>query len=46
MRAKALELKIATEGEIDLMIKAWEDWQAMEDAVLGVVNGEAIIRKV
>ena len=46
MRVKALELGFASEKGIDEMIEAWQKWMVTDDAVLGLMNGEAIIRKV
>lgn len=45
MRSKALELGMATERGIEEMIEAWGTWTVTEDAVLGIMNGEAIIHK-
>jgi len=26
-------------------VRAWEEWMGTEEAVLGIVNGEVIVRK-
>ncbi|KAI5457068.1 S-adenosyl-L-methionine-dependent methyltransferase [Mariannaea sp. PMI_226] len=45
MRSKAIELGIATEDEIEEMIKAWDEWSRTDDATLGIMNGEALVTK-
>lgn len=45
LRAKALELGLATKEDLDGMVKGWEEWMAAEDATLGIMNGEVIVRK-
>jgi hypothetical protein len=45
MRSKGIELGITTEEKIEEMIKAWQEWIETEDATLGIVNGEIIIKK-
>lgn len=45
MRGKGLELGITTEEDIDKMIKAWGKWIKMDEATLGIMNGEVIIHK-
>ncbi|KID72218.1 methylase involved in ubiquinone/menaquinone biosynthesis, partial [Metarhizium brunneum ARSEF 3297] len=42
---KALENGTVKREEVEEMVDAWKTWAATEDAVLGIVNGEAIIRK-
>lgn len=45
MRSRALELGIATEDELDQMVKGWEEWIVTDDATLGLMNGEVIVKK-
>ncbi|GAB1319725.1 Methyltransferase-UbiE family protein [Madurella fahalii] len=45
LRSKALELGIVTEGDLDWMVKGWEEWIVTGDATLGLMNGEVIVRK-
>lgn len=45
MRAKAIEMDIATEKESDEMAEAWEEWSRTDDATLGIMNGEVLIDK-
>jgi hypothetical protein len=45
MRAKGIEMGITTEEDIDEMIKGWEQWIETDDATLGIMNGEVIVRK-
>ncbi|KAK4120099.1 S-adenosyl-L-methionine-dependent methyltransferase [Parathielavia appendiculata] len=45
MRSKGIEMGITTEQEIEDMIKAWREWVETEDATLGIMNGEVIIKK-
>ncbi|EFY86224.1 methylase involved in ubiquinone/menaquinone biosynthesis [Metarhizium acridum CQMa 102] len=42
---KALEDGTVKREEVEEMIDAWKTWAATDDAVLGIMNGEAIIRK-
>ena len=44
-REKALEIKAATEEELEEMIAAWHDWVEAPDAVQALVNGEVLIKK-
>ncbi|KAG6031636.1 hypothetical protein E4U41_007488 [Claviceps citrina] len=45
MRTKAMELGLATEEDMDDMIEAWREWKRADDAVFGLMNGEAIVCK-
>jgi hypothetical protein len=45
MRSKGIEMGFTTEEKIEEMIKAWQEWIETEDATLGIVNGEIIIKK-
>jgi hypothetical protein len=45
MRDKALEMRIATEEEIEGMIRGWEEWIETDDATLGIMNGEVVVRR-
>ncbi|SPQ26431.1 e0457765-177d-4f87-a10c-ad29bd81645c [Thermothielavioides terrestris] len=45
MRSKALETGLATEEEIEEMVKAWEEWIRTDSATLGIMNGEVVIKK-
>ena len=46
MRKIAIQNGLATEEDIEGMIKSWEEWQGREEASLGMMNGEIIIRVV
>ncbi|KAL2193334.1 S-adenosyl-L-methionine-dependent methyltransferase [Corynascus similis CBS 632.67] len=45
MRDKGFELGLVTERGIEEMIRAWEDWMAADDATMGIMNGEVIVKK-
>ena len=45
MRQKGLEMGIATEADLKEMAGAWDEWVATEDACLGCMHGEILIRK-
>ncbi|KAK4034484.1 S-adenosyl-L-methionine-dependent methyltransferase [Parachaetomium inaequale] len=45
MREKGIELGLTTEEGIEEMIKAWEGWIETDDATLGIMNGEVIVKK-
>lgn len=45
VRKVALESGLATEGDLEEMAKAWEEWEERDDANLGMLQGEIIIRK-
>ncbi|KAK4142679.1 S-adenosyl-L-methionine-dependent methyltransferase [Dichotomopilus funicola] len=45
MRSKGIELGIVTEEGVGEMIKAWEQWIENDEATLGIMNGEVIIKK-
>ncbi|KAI7280538.1 hypothetical protein KC345_g4688 [Hortaea werneckii] len=45
MRQKGLEMGIATEADLKEMAEAWDEWVAIEDACLGCMHGEILIRK-
>jgi hypothetical protein len=45
MRETVLEAKLATEKELDSLMRAWEEWMAAEDGVLGMMSGEILVTK-
>jgi 2-polyprenyl-3-methyl-5-hydroxy-6-metoxy-1,4-benzoquinol methylase len=45
MRKQALELGLATEAEMDEMGAEWQRWIDAEDAMLGLILGQIIVRK-
>ncbi|KAK3897061.1 methyltransferase [Staphylotrichum tortipilum] len=45
VRGKGIELGLVTEEGVEEMVKAWEEWMGREEAVLGIVNGEVVVRK-
>jgi hypothetical protein len=45
MREKGIEMGLTTEEGIEEMIKAWEEWIETDDATLGIMNGEVIVKK-
>jgi hypothetical protein len=45
MRETVLEAKLATEQELDSLMRAWEEWMAAEDGVLGMMSGEILVTK-
>jgi hypothetical protein len=45
MRSKALELRVATEAELDEMGAEWQRWIDTEDGCSGTMHGEILIRK-
>ncbi|KAK3402312.1 S-adenosyl-L-methionine-dependent methyltransferase [Sordaria brevicollis] len=45
MRKKGIELALTTEEGVEEMIRGWREWMGREDANLGIVNGEVIVRK-
>lgn len=45
MRQKGLEMGIATEADLKEMAEAWDEWVATENACLGCMHGEILIRK-
>lgn len=44
-REKALEIKAASEEELDDMVAALDAWLEAPDAVQALVNGELLVRK-
>ncbi|WPG99066.1 Hypothetical protein R9X50_00187100 [Acrodontium crateriforme] len=44
-RKKALQVGIATDDEFEFMAKGWDEWIATEDACLGCMHGEILVRK-
>lgn len=45
LRKKGLESGLTTENDLEEMIQAWEDWQARDDATLGMLQGEILIQR-
>lgn len=45
MRTRGIELGLTTEEGIEEMVKGWKEWMDRDDATLGIVNGEVIVRK-
>lgn len=45
MTDKIRELGLASEEEMEMMGKAWEEWIEREDACHGSMHGEVLIRK-
>lgn len=45
MKTKGIELGIVTEEGVGEMIEAWEQWIETNEATLGIMNGEVIIKK-
>lgn len=45
LRKKALEMKIATEAELDEMAEEWQRWMDTDDACSGTIHGEILVRK-
>ncbi|CCC11148.1 hypothetical protein SMACR_03852 [Sordaria macrospora] len=45
MRQKGIELGLTTEEGVEEMVEGWKRWIEREDAMLGIVNGEVIVRK-
>ncbi len=45
LRKAGLELGLASEDGLEEMAKGWEEWMEREDATLGMLQGEIIIRK-
>ncbi|KAH6889278.1 S-adenosyl-L-methionine-dependent methyltransferase [Thelonectria olida] len=45
MREKAIERGLATQDEIEGMIRAWDEWSKQDDATLGIMNGEILVSK-
>lgn len=45
LRTAGLATKLATEAELDGMAATWEQWAQTDGAILGMIQGEIIIRK-
>lgn len=45
VRSKSLEEGFATEQQLDGMVEAWETWRDTDEAMLAIMNGEAIVHK-
>ena len=45
MRKKALEMGLVTEADLEVMVKDWREWIASEDACIGCLHGEIVVRK-
>lgn len=42
-RTQSIEMGIATEKDMDVMLEDWGKWMDADDATLGIVNGQAIV---
>lgn len=45
LRSIGLSSQLATEDDLQEMVSAWEEWAKADDAVLGMLQGEILIRK-
>lgn len=45
LRGLGLSSKLATEEDLQEMVAAWEEWATADGAILGMLNGEILIRK-
>ncbi|KAK3946722.1 S-adenosyl-L-methionine-dependent methyltransferase [Pseudoneurospora amorphoporcata] len=45
MRKKGIEMGLTTEEGVEEMVSGWREWMSREDATLGIVNGEVIVKK-
>lgn len=45
LREVGLDAKVATEEDLEEMATAWEEWAENEEAILGMMHGEILIRK-
>ena len=45
MRKTGLDSGLATAEELEEMARAWEEWAELKEAILGMMQGEIIIRK-
>ncbi|CAG9949854.1 unnamed protein product [Clonostachys rosea f. rosea IK726] len=45
LRGMALKMGLATEDDLDIMIKAWNEWFQSEEATLSMMSGEILIQK-
>ena len=45
MRETVLEARLASEQELETLMKAWEEWTTAEDGVLGMMRGEILVTK-
>ncbi|ROV90139.1 hypothetical protein VPNG_09787 [Cytospora leucostoma] len=45
LREVGLSAKLATEEDLEEMATAWEEWAENEQAILGMMHGEILIRK-
>ncbi|KAL1857539.1 hypothetical protein Daus18300_010297 [Diaporthe australafricana] len=45
LRGIGLSSKLATEEDLQEMVAAWEEWATADDAILGMLHGEILIRK-
>lgn len=46
LRSVALSSKLATEEDLQEMAAAWEEWANADGAILGMLHGEILIRKI
>ncbi|KAL2274674.1 hypothetical protein FJTKL_03035 [Diaporthe vaccinii] len=46
LRSIGLSSKLATEDDLQEMVAAWEEWASADGAILGILQGEILIRKV
>lgn len=45
LRSVGLSSGLATEGDLQEMVAAWEEWAGADGAILGMLHGEILIRK-
>jgi hypothetical protein len=45
MRKRGLEKGLISEGDPELLAKAWEEWKQRDDAIFCIVNGQLLVRK-
>lgn len=46
LRSVGLSSKLATEDDLQEMAAAWEEWASADGAILGMMQGEILVRKV
>ncbi|KAK2602698.1 hypothetical protein N8I77_009207 [Diaporthe amygdali] len=46
LRSIGLSSKLATEDDLQEMVAAWEEWASADGAILGMMQGEILVRKV
>ena len=46
MRKKGIELGVVTDDEqVEEMAQAWQEWAKTDEATVGAIHGELLIRK-